>query len=573
MAYDSSSSESSSTSMDHILESGSRITTNNSKQLHKRSKPTYQIRKLKNRGALLVLVWNYLVVSLFYYVTVHTAHVTQHYITLGITLPIAGWLADVYFGRYKVIHWSMWIMWIGSMLATISSIIVQMVDGYDTMNKRWVIERALQAIATIGYGGYQANIIQFGIDQLHDASTSEIQTFISWYVWSYLSGGIALELATTCMPKEYHIFGKLLITASLTIVLCLALIFDNILVKEPITQNPFKLVYEVIKFAIQNKHPRCRSAFTYWEDELPSRLDLGKFKYGGPFTTEQVEDVKTFLRLLMVVFIACAMPSALLVVNRLRDHLDIALTKSNDVDTSTLKCYLNLLYDHEVFYIAVVLLPLHEFILRPILHKYFSWVQCYWIFSLGAILQFARLILLMAYMLIARHNFLTHNHDRNATIQCIFLEDYGTLSSTFDFRLMALPSFLNSISIITLGMGGVEFICAQTPYSMRGLISGAGYGSVALFTLIGIAVTQPFTMKLSVWNTRGIINCGFWYALLVTVFFTFNSIILYILGRVYKNRKREDVLPNEQIFAERYYAEPEHHEQKRTQYNGKHTHT
>ena len=552
MAYNSSSSESSSTSMDHILESGSRTTTN--KKLNKRSKPTYQIRKLKNRGALLVLVWNYLVVSLFYYVTVQTAHVTQHYIILGITLPIAGWLADVYFGRYKVIYWSMWIMWVGSMLATTSSTIVQMVDGYDTMNKRWIIERALQAIVAIGYGGYQANIIQFGIDQLHDASTSEIQTFISWYVWSYLSGGIAIKIAYTCIPNKYHILGKLLVTASLTIVLCLALIFDNILVKEPVTQNPFKLVYRVIKFAIKNKHPRCRSAFTYCEDELPSRLDLGKLKYGGPFTTEQVEDVKTFLRLIIVVFIACAIPSSLFVVIRLRNHLNKAITNSNDVETPTLKCYLNSLHDHEVLYIAVVLLPLHEFILRPILHKYFAWVQCYWIFSLGAILQFARLILLMAYMLIARHNFLTQNHGHNATIQCIFLEEYGALSSSFNFRWMALPSFLTSVSIIALGVGGIEFICAQTPYSMRGLISGAGYGSVALFTLIGIAVTQPFTMKLSVWNTGGIINCGFWYVLLVLVFFAFNSVILYILGRVYKNRKREDVLPNEQIFAERYYA-------------------
>ena len=42
------------------------------------------------------------------------------------------------------------------------------------------------------------------------------------------------------------------------------------------------------------------SAFTYCEDELPSRLDLGKEKYGGPFTTEQVEDVDVFLGILKV---------------------------------------------------------------------------------------------------------------------------------------------------------------------------------------------------------------------------------------------------------------------------------
>ena len=43
-----------------------------------------------------------------------------------------------------------------------------------------------------------------------------------------------------------------------------------------------------------------RSALTYWEDEIPSRIDLRKRKYGGPFTIEEVENVKTFLQLLKV---------------------------------------------------------------------------------------------------------------------------------------------------------------------------------------------------------------------------------------------------------------------------------
>ena len=33
------------------------------------------------------------------------------------------------------------------------------------------------------------------------------------------------------------------------------------------------------------------------------RIDFGKSKYGGPFTTEQVEDVKTFFRALGLVLI------------------------------------------------------------------------------------------------------------------------------------------------------------------------------------------------------------------------------------------------------------------------------
>ena len=229
-----------------------------------------------------------------------------------------------------------------------------MVDGYGIMNKRYIIDRLFQAITAIGYGGYQANIIQFGVDQLHDASTEEIQAYLSWYVWSFFSGGMAIELATSCLQKDfYDITWQLVATASLAIVLSLSFILDNTLVKEPITQNPFKLVYSVIKYAIKNKHPRCRSAFTYCEDELPSHLDLGKHKYGGPFITEQVEDVKTFLRLVMFVFFGCAMLSSLLVVNNLRDNLIAALTNSTQVYMPTLQCYIiNSLYTQAPFFIA-----------------------------------------------------------------------------------------------------------------------------------------------------------------------------------------------------------------------------
>ena len=51
--------------------------------------------------------------------------------------------------------------------------------------------------------------------------------------------------------------------------------------------NPYKQVYRVLKFAWHHKIPVRRSAFTYCEDEWPSRLDLGKENYGGQFTLEQ----------------------------------------------------------------------------------------------------------------------------------------------------------------------------------------------------------------------------------------------------------------------------------------------
>ena len=77
-----------------------------------------------------------------------------------------------------------------------------------------------------------------------------------------------------------------------------------------------------MKYAIKNKQPRCRRAFTYCEDDLPSRIDFGKSKYGGPFTTEQVEDVKTFFRLLPIILLSCTPVSTVYIANQLSEQIN-----------------------------------------------------------------------------------------------------------------------------------------------------------------------------------------------------------------------------------------------------------
>ena len=64
--------------------------------------------------------------------------------------------------------------------------------------------------------------------------------------------------------------------------------------------NPYKMVVKVVNYARKHKYPLQRSAFTYCDNELPSRIDFSKERYGGPFKTEQVENVKTFFRILLV---------------------------------------------------------------------------------------------------------------------------------------------------------------------------------------------------------------------------------------------------------------------------------
>ncbi len=513
----------------------------------------YQIRKLKNKGAIIILIWNSFVVSASEYLIAYVqipGGASIGTVALGFTLPFAGWLADVYLGRYKIVHWSMWIMWTASMVATAGSVVAQLIDSHHKIFQDF--SSAMFLIVAIAFGGYQANIIQFGLDQLQDASTTEITAFIRWYVWTYISSRAIFQFTHTCLNDKYHILGQIVICISLTIVLSSSFIFSSCLVKEPVTQNPFKLIYKVIRYAIKHKHPRCRSAFTYCEDELPSRIDFGKSKYGGPFTTEQVEDVKTFLRLLVILAIVSVLISDILLIHRPIEQL-IRVLLNTQPTTSVTECYKERFLTTTIGFCTVALvIPLYELIIYPIIQKCTPEIKIHQKFLLGVTLQIVRVIIIIAFDLMARKTYSEHQDQK--AVHCIFSYNQGALSSSFDVNWIAIVQFLDIISLTVLGVCGIDFLVSQTPYSMRGLMIGASYGSIFVFMMIGYGIYWPFTKQSLTWGT-GIISCEFWYLLSVLLVLIIFSGLLLVVGRWYKNRKREDVLPNEHIFAERYYAQ------------------
>ena len=359
----------------------------------------------------------------------------------------------------------------------------------------------------IGFGGFQTNVIQFGFDQLHDASTNKIVSFILWY---YCSSGFVIHFILGCLPKQYWIVWQLVMRIYLSIALSSMLMINHWLVKEPVTQNPFKLVYSVV---IKHKHPECRSAFTYCEDEPPSRMDFGKSKYGGPFTTEQVEDVKTFLRLAGVMFLGAV---TLGVIFASGQHILMVSKMLNDANTAMdealSKCYSTEIFVTTYSFGVVLIFPLYEFLFYPLFHRCLGMIRNHWTFVLGVVLLISATVAVLIIEIVARHNYLTSTN-YNTTIPCI---GHGTLSTSMDFRWMAVPLFLHSLSSGMIGIAGIKLIASQAPYSMRGLIMGTAYCMFTLCSAVGIGINIPFTRQLSIWDT-GIISCGFWYALLLLV--------------------------------------------------------
>lgn len=112
----------------------------------------------------------------------------------------------------------------------------------------------------IGYGGFQSNLIQFGIDQLTDASSDEI---INWYAWSHVSSGAVASLVSSCTNQQYKLILPFLMCESLSVVINISLIFlcNRVLIKVPVTRNPFKLIHQVVSYALKTINILNREVF------------------------------------------------------------------------------------------------------------------------------------------------------------------------------------------------------------------------------------------------------------------------------------------------------------------------
>ena len=139
-----------------------------------------------------------------------------------------------------------------------------------------------------------------------DASADNITSLISWFVLTMATGiwagDVIHNLLLACVPFNHSDLYQALTSLPVMLASLNFILYNLLSVKwliiEPKSPQFLKNIYRVLRFAAKHKAPVNRSALTYWEEDIPSRIDLGKSRYGGPFTTEQVEDVKTFFRVL-----------------------------------------------------------------------------------------------------------------------------------------------------------------------------------------------------------------------------------------------------------------------------------
>jgi len=503
-----------------------------------------------SKAAQLTLFWAFLIGVIFGYFynlslpTIVNKNNEYRLITIYIIVasfycfyPLAGFLADVRFGRYKTILGSIQTLFVLLVISAPPAVLVTTIHQISVkLEWLWYIW-ALFVFLIVSV--FCANSIQFGMDQLHDSPSDHQSLFIHWYVCVWYAGvfaSLSVLMCLSMLPTYCRVFIKTAVAVAL--VFCLA--FSLCIAKQKkywflidsARDNPYKMVYKVTNFARHCKVPIQRSAFTYCEDEIPSGLDLGKNKYGGPFTVEQVEDVKAFYGILKIVLTSG--PAFFLKIASDRVINDIIYFPKNEVEMN--------LFGNGLLSSLLILVSLTFYItfIRPFIGYYIPGI----LKRLGSGIILAKITLVSIFILYA-----VSPKSNQSNENCFYLNE-SSRSNLNTPIILAIPSTLNAFSNIIIYIPLYEFVCSQSPHAMKGFLIGLTFAVKGVFELAGASVLILF-LKLHPQTT--VVSCGMIYYML-NILVAVVSILIYVLmAKRYKYRLRDEIC-NVYQYAENYYS-------------------
>ena len=384
-------------------------------------------------------------------------------------------------------------------------------------------------VTTCSVGSYTINMLPFITDQMIGASADDISAVVQWYYWSIILGTSSyfflifipvdqLNLLAICLAIVFLCLSSVLITD------CLCHKWLDIHYK---SSSPFKTIFKVLNYAHKTKYPEHRSAFTYIDEEEPSRLDYGKHKFGGPFTEEEVEDVKTIFRLLPL-FLSIFVAS----INSKMSKLSPMQLLSTTLERADLQYMVDTL-------LPILLIPAYRFIVFPLLHNRIPSL----IKRAGAGL----VIMLIGNLLNLTVDTIGHLHSNNT--QCVFSDtSHGSANS------LPIPLYWLLISATVTGVGQVivmcsslEFIIAQSPNRMRGVMMGLGTVLLELGHFICYGLEQVLEHF-----GNATPSCEFYYYLVLSILLILSLVLFTIAAKRYKLRERDRHV-NIQAIAEEHY--------------------
>ena len=483
--------------------------------------------------------------------------------------PLAGFLADNRFGRYKTVTKSLYLLTATLITAVVVLVILVPIFLISQESRVYIILQKCLAVLVCFSGililfsiiGFHANIIQFGMDQLYDSPGDHQNLFIYWAVWAQHFGFfISWFVWMLLLMKFSHKYIPVAVVPLISLITLIGSLYvghrnQHWFLIDSAKLNPYKLVYQVTKFAYKLKVPIRRSAFTYCEDDVPSGLDLGKSKYGGPYTTEQVEDVKAFYGILKVLF---AMgPVFFLEVSVSHVLLSYYLHLHKNISINFMSYLLGYSLLSEVLVITGI--PVYVFVVRPFIQHCLSRMPFRHYCLSGMLPRLGLGITLMVTSLVCSFAMDTSAHSRHKDdINCMFTytNNSSNVTAYQDTYFLIVQNTLTFLSTALIYIALYEFICSQSPHSMKGLLIGLSFAIKGIFQVIAALIILPKIYRSA---QHSYPSCGMYYYMVNIVLGIIGFLIFVFVSWKYKFRKRDEEC-NIYRYAEEYFSKEENYE-------------
>ena len=497
-----------------------------------------------------------------------TIEVTAFLSVVHILSPVAGYLGDMKYSRFGILKCGAYFMIAAILVLFIlcTTLLTLTVHSPNSTILVCFLSFCFISIAfyQLGYLLFSANFVQFSTDQLRDAPTQCSVIFLYAMLWSNnfsktisASVFVTLNNETITVSKKPHIelnFAHDIVYSILFGLILLSFVIAILVIRwkekwfltEKIRGNPYKLIVKVLMFALRHKSPIRRSAFTFCENERPSRIDFSKRRYGGPYTTEQVEDVKVLLNIVKVL-VAIVGPATLL--DYAADISSIATYR--DITISFVKYLRPWIFSPSVISSLIVIftLPFYVFLLKPLLERCVPKLLPSFFKRMGLSIFLLTVFFIVCFI---------YDGFAYDTESSIFEHCPNNRSSILNWNYVHVPqgcltilqATLLALSHILLNISVWEFICCQSPQHMKGLLFGLLLAIRAVTQFLAALIVVPFLID---WESPPVVSCRTGYSLLHIIIGAVALMLFGITAKRYKYRKRDDIC-NFYTFAEDYYS-------------------
>ena len=412
-------------------------------------------------------------------------------------IPFCGWLSDTKIGRGNAIYLSLWLGWIGTLLQSISYCLQYDPCGITALIGKYAFSGVAFVLLSVSSAFMLTNILPYGIDQMMNVSSVKIRAFIHWFVWIYFLCFALSSFTNSLFFAKYQTGALIIAVAGFTLFsffLCLHFYLQHRFEHIPIP-NPYKIVFKVLKYSIQNNHNRRqRSAFTYWGKE-PSRIDLAKERYGGSFTHEEVENVKTLLRIAAVLI---ALIPFWIVTDPYMNTI-IFVTKFKD-GYKGLQGHTSYIIWFIGYGVLFVLIPLFELVILPLFPK----LEYFLINPLRG-LGLANILIILSIL-----SLFLIPHDIH--LSCFSEPQPNDHTFQVSYKLLLIPLFFGGTSVVLTWLCMLEFLCSQAPFGMHGMIFGFWFlhgiffdMSIVIISLFLMHCTALYTIMLCLVGLVGLV--------------------------------------------------------------------